>query len=289
MGQKGVDLSKIMGKNIFKKWWFWTIVVIMWIFVYGLSFTAPENNKADVAGLLPIAEEIKPAETEPVEAKPVETKAPEAEAKVYSVVKVVDGDTFSADINGKTETLRLIGIDTPEVVDPRKPVQCFGVEASNKAKELLTGKKVILQADPAQGERDKYNRLLRYAWLEDGTFFNLKMIEEGYAFEYTYDTAYKYQAEFKQAEEGARLAKRGLWADNACREETQAVAPVVPVAPAQSASTGSSINCQSNVYNCTDFKTQAEAQKVFDACGGASNDIHKLDADKDGTPCESLP
>ena len=55
----------------------------------------------------------------------------------YQVIKVVDGDTITIDLNGKAETIRLIGINTPETVDPRKPVECFGVEASNKAKELL--------------------------------------------------------------------------------------------------------------------------------------------------------
>ena len=67
-----------------------------------------------------------------------------ASGDYYSVVRVVDGDTIVVDINGNTEKLRLIGLDTPETVDPRKPVQCFGVEASNKAKELLKGKKVKL-------------------------------------------------------------------------------------------------------------------------------------------------
>lgn len=142
-------------------------------------------------------------------------------SELYSVVQVVDGDTIKVDINGKTETLRLIGLDTPETVDPRKVVQCFGLEASNKAKEILTGKKVRLEADNTQGELDKYNRLLRYVFLEDGTLYNKLMIAEGYAHEYTYDSKpYKYQAEFKQAEDSAREAGRGLWSATACNGNT---------------------------------------------------------------------
>ncbi len=140
----------------------------------------------------------------------------EPNADLFLVSSVVDGDTVKVNIAGTVETLRLIGIDTPETVDPRKPVQCFGVEASNKAKALLSGKMVRLEADPTQGERDVYGRLLRYVFLSDGTNFNKLMIEQGYAFEYTYSTPYKYQTEFNQAETYARTNKLGLWADDTC-------------------------------------------------------------------------
>ena len=213
--------------------------------------------------------------------------------KTYEVVKVIDGDTLTASMNGKSETLRLIGIDTPETVDPRKPVQCFGKEASDKAKELLTGKKVILEADSTQGERDKYSRLLRYLFLEDGTNYQDYMIRQGYAHEYTYNLPYKYQTQFKQAEDEARLNKRGLWADNARSSQAQPITtppptPVTPTAPAPP-SGSTTYDCSGNKYNCTSFKTQKEAQAAFDYCGGASNDIHKLDSNKDGQACESLP
>ena len=93
----------------------------------------------------------------------------------YPVAKVIDGDTISIIKDGKTVTLRLIGLDTPETVDPRKPVQCFGKAASDKAKELLTGKTVRLEFDPSQGlpsfaeasegTVDKYGRTLAYVFL----------------------------------------------------------------------------------------------------------------------------
>lgn len=137
--------------------------------------------------------------------------------KSNQIVKVVDGDTIKVTVDGKVETVRLLGIDTPEVVDPRKPVQCFGKQASEKTKELLTGKSVVLEADRTQGDRDKYGRLLRYIYLEDGTFINEVLIRQGYAHEYTYQSnPYKYQAQFREAEREAREQKRGLWADSSC-------------------------------------------------------------------------
>ncbi len=134
----------------------------------------------------------------------------------YQVIKVVDGDTMDVNIDGKIERLRLIGIDTPETVDPRKDVQCFGKEASNKARELLQGKFVTLESDDSQSVRDKYKRLLVYVFLPDGTNFNKFMIEEGYAYEYTYDSAYKYQSEFKEAQINAQSSNKGLWNPSTC-------------------------------------------------------------------------
>jgi micrococcal nuclease len=133
----------------------------------------------------------------------------------YVVADVVDGDTFKIYLNNKLETVRMIGIDTPETVDPRKTVQCFGLEASNRLKQLLTGKQVYIASDSTQSERDQYNRLLLYVWLpQDGgskLFINKQMIADGYAHEYTYNVPYQYQAEFKQSEKEAREAMRGLW------------------------------------------------------------------------------
>jgi micrococcal nuclease len=140
----------------------------------------------------------------------------EDDASGYPVVRVVDGDTVRLLINGKEETVRLIGINTPETVDSRRPVQCFGREASKRAKEILSDAFVFLENDPTQGDRDKYNRLLRYVLLPDGTNFNRKMIEEGYAHEYTYGVPYRYQSDFKEAERRAREAATGLWSEETC-------------------------------------------------------------------------
>lgn len=127
------------------------------------------------------------------------------------VLRVIDGDTIEVSLNNKKETIRLIGIDAPEIVDPREKVECFGKEASDKAKEILTGKTITLESDPTQGERDKYGRLLRYVFI-NGENFNKLMLREGYAHEYTYQSnPYKYQLEFIQAAKEARENNRGLW------------------------------------------------------------------------------
>jgi len=134
-----------------------------------------------------------------------------ATKETAKVLRVIDGDTVEAGLNNRKETIRLIGIDAPETVDPREKVECFGKEASEKAREVLDGKNVVLESDPTQGERDKYGRLLRYVFV-GGENFNKLMIREGYAREYTYQSnPYKYQLEFIQAAKEARDNSRGLW------------------------------------------------------------------------------
>lgn len=136
----------------------------------------------------------------------------------YQVIKVIDGDTIEVSIGNQPEKVRFIGVDTPETVDPRKPVQCFGKEASDKTKKLLSEKRVLLESDPTQGNRDKYKRLLRYVYTLDGIMINKLLVDEGYAHEYTYmSNPYKYQKEFRQAQNSARDNKRGLWGDNICK------------------------------------------------------------------------
>jgi len=204
----------------------------------------------------------------------------------YLVTKVVDGDTLAIHMDGKNVTIRLIGLDTPETVHPSKPVECFGIAASNKAKGYLTDKRVRIELDPTQGELDKYGRLLAYVYLPDGTLFNKTMIAEGYGHEYTYNIPYKYQTDFQDAEDQARINRRGLWADGVCEDITTSTSANNPTP--DSTTIGSYV-CSSNYYNCTDFKTHNEAQNAYIACGGPKTDIHRLDSDKDGIACESLP
>jgi micrococcal nuclease len=162
------------------------------------------------------------------------------------VARVVDGDTVDVTLEGQTMRVRLIGIDTPETVDPRKPIECFGREASARAHELLDGQAVLLEDDPSQGDVDRYGRSLRYIWLADGRLFNLEMVAKGYAFEYTYNLPYRYQAQLKQAQRDAREQQRGLWAPGACNGEHRpaeeapgpaATAEPPTIAPAQPAAT----------------------------------------------------
>lgn len=148
--------------------------------------------------------------------KPSPTSNQVSAKEQAEVLRIIDGDTIEVLINSKKEIVRLIGIDAPEIKDPREAVECFGKEATDKAKEILGGKEIMLESDPTQGERDKYGRLLRYVFVDDLNF-NKLMISEGYAHEYTYQSnPYKYQLEFESVEVEAREGKKGLWADNVC-------------------------------------------------------------------------
>ena len=129
---------------------------------------------------------------------------------LWHVVKAVDGDTLNVQIGDRKETVRLIGIDTPETHDPRKPVQCFGEAAAAHTKALLEGKDVRLEPDPTDSDRDKYRRLLRYVYLPDGTLVNRQLIYDGYAFAYVI-FPYTKMDDFKAAQSDARSAGRGLW------------------------------------------------------------------------------
>lgn len=124
------------------------------------------------------------------------------------VIRVIDGDTI--ELEGG-ERVRYIGIDAPETVDPRKPVQCFGAEAFNKNKELVESKIARLEKDIS--ERDRYGRLPRYVWVGD-IFVNLELVKQGFAYSYSYPPDIKYQDLFVKAEREARETKRGLW--NSC-------------------------------------------------------------------------
>jgi micrococcal nuclease len=133
------------------------------------------------------------------------------ENTLYSVTNVLDGDTLVANVAGREVAIRLIGIDTPEVVDPRKPVQCYGEEASSYAKSLLRGQKIYIEKDPSK-TYDKYGRVLGYVKFSNGQSYNEQMIRTGYAREYTYSgEKYMYQREFKEAQKAAKKAKVGLW------------------------------------------------------------------------------
>lgn len=138
----------------------------------------------------------------------------------FPVTSVTDGDTIRVTIDGRSTRVRLIGIDTPEVTDPRKPVQCFGREASRRAHELMDGTQVWLEYDPSQGRHDRYGRTLAYVWQTEAVLVNEKMVNEGFAHEYTYETAYKYRDTFREAEQAARTAERGLWNPATCAGNT---------------------------------------------------------------------
>jgi micrococcal nuclease len=132
-------------------------------------------------------------------------------AEPARIVTVVDGDTVDVALGGRTERVRLLGIDTPETVDPDRPVGCFGPEASARTAELLPdGTEVQLQRD-VEG-RDHFGRLLAYVFrADDDTFVNEVLVAEGYAEVLVIEPNGAYAARLREAESSARSAGAGLW------------------------------------------------------------------------------
>jgi micrococcal nuclease len=141
---------------------------------------------------------------------PVDFSSPYAEpddGEWTTVTRVVDGDTI--EVTGGRK-VRYIGVDTPETKHPSKGKEPYGEEATSRNKALVDGRKVLLVKDVS--ETDRYDRLLRYIFLEDGTFVNLKLVEDGYARVSTFPPDVRFADLFLEAERKARARNRGLWA-----------------------------------------------------------------------------
>jgi len=183
----------------------------------------------------------------------------ETTENTFLVTRVIDGDTIEIE-GGKK--VRYIGIDTPETVDPRKPIQCFGVEASNKNKELVEGKRVRLEKDVS--ETDKYERLLRYVYVGE-LFVNDYLARQGYAYAYTYPPDVKYSEQFVQAQKEARENNRGLW-------------KTCPVSTTTPTTTSISLPAQSPNTNCTiKGNISSSGEKIYHLEGCASYNVTKID------------
>ncbi|MDR2494338.1 MAG: thermonuclease family protein [Spirochaetaceae bacterium] len=133
---------------------------------------------------------------------------------LVEVVSHIDGDTVRVRIENppsdlkSVETIRMLGVDTPETVHPTRPVGYFGKEASDFTKERLFGKQVYLAFD--WNLRDRYGRLLAYIYTQEGHCFNAVLIQEGYG--YTYSSyPFQFRGEFEALEQAAQQEKRGLW------------------------------------------------------------------------------
>lgn len=131
---------------------------------------------------------------------------------LYSINHYVDGDTIAVNMNGSVETVRFIGVDTPETHKPNTPVQCYGPQAAAYTKSQISKfGKVRLQADPLDDNRDVYGRLLRYVYLPDGTLLNEQLIKTGNGFAYL-DFPFTKKDQFAADGQAAMNAKAGLWA-----------------------------------------------------------------------------
>lgn len=182
------------------------------------------------------------------------------------VVRVIDGDTI---ILASGEIVRYIGINSPESND------CYSQESTNANTQLVLGKVVSLEKDVSN--LDKYNRLLRFVWVDD-KFVNEQLVREGFAKAYKYPPDVTFADQFVQAEQEARENDRGLW--STC--EQNSINAISPSPTAKSTTQYSGAD-----KDCGDFKTHAQAQAFFESAG--VGDPHKLDSDDDGSACESLP
>ncbi len=134
----------------------------------------------------------------------------------YKVMQVYDADTIAIQQDGKRVSVRLIGIDSPEVETPYTRAECFGKEASSAARDLLDGEMVRIETDPTQDMYDTYQRLLAYVYVPTdaapgGILANQHLVAEGYAREYTFRDPYIHQSEFESAEANAKEQKKGMW------------------------------------------------------------------------------
>ncbi|HEX4863858.1 MAG TPA: thermonuclease family protein, partial [Acidimicrobiales bacterium] len=207
---------------------------------------------------------------------------PKAQAAV--VERVVDGDTFWARVDepggvlpaDATHEIRVLEIDTPETVDPRRPVGCYGPEASAFTKaELAVGSTVYLLPD--KEDRDRYGRFLRYVWEADGEFFNDKAVRLGYAKAALYMPNDRFIAQLRAAELEAKGSKRGLW--GACPGSTPSPTNVSSIPPAP---TPSSLAPAVYFRNCS----EARAAGAAPLRRGGPGYRDGLDGDRDGMACE---
>lgn len=279
--------------SIFKK----AGLVLAFMLMFGMMISpfASSEKKTEVATPSPIT----PAQDETATSE-IKTEVVKSEIGVVS--RVVDGDTIEVTTGDKLMKIRIVGINTPETVDPRKSVECFGLQASAEAKKLLLNQKVFLEKDLTQDDQDRYGRYLRFVWLENSNIdYGKQMIANGYAFEYTYQKPYKYQIEYRLAQKTAETERKGLWADGACAvtatekpasTSSPKASPVVVPNAKTTNDSAKSKNCSGPDLDCADFSTQAEAQSFFDGCGfTATNDPMSLDnvGVGNGVACESLP
>jgi micrococcal nuclease len=134
----------------------------------------------------------------------------------YEVEKVVDGDTIRVNINGKSSLVRFIGINAPEIEHSENRAECFGYNSKLYLKKLLFYQRVRLESDPNDSNVDRYGRLLRYVFLENGQNLNEKMARDGYAFSVIYKKDNKYEKQLQTAQQSAQKDNVGYWAENIC-------------------------------------------------------------------------
>lgn len=174
-------------------------------------------------------------------------------SETFRVTRVIDGDTIEL-FDGRK--VRYIGIDTPETVDPRKPVECFGREASAQNRELVLDKEVELEKDVS--ETDQYGRLLRYIYVtsvgQGRVMVNEELVKLGFAASSTFPPDVKYQEIFRKAEIEAMAGKKGLW--GSCMLTSPISVPATSQSPPEVKSTTTTQSQTTNTTDTTSVTTQ---------------------------------
>lgn len=131
--------------------------------------------------------------------------------KYYRVIHVVDGDTFSINVNGREATVRMLGVNTPESVKKNSPIECYGKESFKVTHDLLLRRYVRLETSPNREDKDKYGRYLMYVYRDDGLSINEYLLRNGYAREMTVGRPYSLQRKYRELQTEAKEKRLGLW------------------------------------------------------------------------------
>ena len=192
-----------------------------------------------------------------------------------TVTHIVDGDTLDVRLaSGKSERIRLIGIDTPE------RGECYATKATERARLLAMSKPVVLRGDATQDTRDRYGRLLAYVWIPGGKDLGYQLIAGGFAKVYVYRNPFQRLSAYRNAEAGAKGATGGQW--KACGTTPP------PTTPPPTPPSGS--NCHASYSPCLPIVSDLDCADVR-ALGVApvrvlGSDPYRLDGDSDGWGCE---
>ena len=221
---------------------------------------------------------------------PSATAAPAPELLAGTVVEVVDGDTIHVQLPSGVEKVRIIGIDTPETVDPNRPASCFGPEATAFAKETLAGKTVTLELDPTQDRRDRFDRLLAHVHVGNA-LYAAEAIGGGYGIHYIYEVPSIHAAELAAAEASAKAANRGIWA--ACEGRVDlplsAVPGPTPLPVVAASEPRANATCHPSYTPCVpNAGHDLDCKDIGFKVTIIGPDVYRLDgSDHDGLGCES--
>jgi len=242
------------------------------------ALSIPELTATAVPSMIP---------TEPS----IEVAASVPDGDLVTVIEIVDGDTIKVLLDGTRYSVRYIGMDTPE------RGESFFAESTAANRQLVEGQQVILVKDVS--ETDRYNRLLRYIYLPDGTFVNAELVKQGYAVVATFPPDVRHQDLFLKLEREARETGQGLWAQSFINEpapssppltNTPAPAPTDMLSPTNVPQPTEQTNCDPS------YPTVCIPPSPPDLdCGDIpyrnftvlSPDPHRFDGDNDGVGCES--